>query len=83
MWRDDQQVATSFQVDPGDPLSYVFYTDNAASGRNYGLEATARLAAASTPLECRARSGCCETEYIDYRYGDRDLDGRDQAHAPS
>ncbi len=44
MWRDDQQVATSFQVDPGDPLSYIFFTDNAASGRNYGLEARARLA---------------------------------------
>src|SRR5688572_18193549 len=28
MWREDQQVATSFQLDPGDPLSYVFYTDN-------------------------------------------------------
>ncbi|MDH4167738.1 MAG: TonB-dependent receptor, partial [Gammaproteobacteria bacterium] len=38
MWREDQQVATSFQLDPGDPLSYVFYTDNAARGRNYGLE---------------------------------------------
>ena len=40
MWREDQQVATSFQLDPGDPLSYVFYTDNAARGRNYGLEAS-------------------------------------------
>ena len=40
MWRESQQVATSFQLDPGDPLSYVFYTDNAARGRNFGLEAS-------------------------------------------
>src|SRR5678815_365883 len=29
MWRQDQQVATSFQLIPGDTLSYVFFTDNA------------------------------------------------------
>jgi outer membrane receptor protein involved in Fe transport len=82
MWREDQQVATSFQVDPGDPLSYIFLTDNAASGRNYGLEAEL----AWRPLESlrvAGTLGLLQTEYIDYRYGDRDLDGRDQAHAPS
>ncbi len=83
MWREDQQVATSFQVDPGDPLSYVFYTDNAARGRNYGLEAEIRW----RPVELReltlaATLGLLASEYIDYRYGERDLDGREQAHAP-
>ena len=80
MWRDDQQVATSFQVDPGDPLSYIFLTDNAASGRTVSRaelpgEPVDRLALAGT-------LGLLHTEYIDYRYGDRDLDGREQAHAP-
>jgi outer membrane receptor protein involved in Fe transport len=81
MWRGDQQVATSFQLDPGDPLSYVFYTDNAARGRNYGLEA--EFAWAVHPgVVLRASLGLLHSEYLDYRYGERDLDGRDQAHAP-
>jgi outer membrane receptor protein involved in Fe transport len=81
MWREQQQVATSFQVDPGDPLSYVFFTDNAARGRNYGLEADAAWQLSSS-LVLRASLGLLETEYLDYRYGERDLDGRGQAHAP-
>ncbi|MGB5104983.1 MAG: TonB-dependent receptor [Steroidobacteraceae bacterium] len=81
MWREEQQVATSFQLDPGDPLSYVFYTDNAARGRNYGLEAALRWRALPS-LTLGATLGLLESEYLDYRYGDRDLDGREQAHAP-
>ena len=30
----------------------------------------------------RASLGLLDTEYLDYRYGERDLDGREQAHAP-
>ena len=59
MWRDDQQVATSFQVDPGDPLSYIFLTDNAASGRNYGLEAEVAWQPRRRRCGSRAPSGCC------------------------
>jgi outer membrane receptor protein involved in Fe transport len=81
MWRESQQVATSFQVDPGDPLSYVFYTDNAARGRNAGLEGS--LAWRVQPsLTLGGTLGLLHTEYVGYRYGDRDLDGREQAHAP-
>jgi iron complex outermembrane receptor protein len=81
MWREDQQVATSFQLDPGDPLSYVFYTDNAAKGRNYGIEASASWLALEK-LTFGASVGLLQSEYIGYHYGDRDLDGREQAHAP-
>jgi outer membrane receptor protein involved in Fe transport len=81
MWREDLQVATSFQVDPGDPLSYVFYTDNAARGRNYGLEAAASWQPAGR-LTLATTLGLLHSEYIGYRYGDRNLDGRSQAHAP-
>jgi len=81
MWRESQQVATSFQLDPGDPLSYVYYTDNAARGRNAGLEATIAWRPATT-LTLGATLGLLHTEYIGYQYGDRDLDGREQAHAP-
>jgi outer membrane receptor protein involved in Fe transport len=81
MWREQQQVATSFQLVPGDPLSYVFYTDNAARGRNYGLEATL----AWQPLDALslgATLGLLNSEYLGYQYGERDLDGREQSHAP-
>ncbi|MGE5162270.1 MAG: TonB-dependent receptor, partial [Betaproteobacteria bacterium] len=81
MWRESQQVATSFQLDPGDPLSYVFYTDNAARGRNAGLEATLAWRPIDS-LTLGATLGLLHTEYVGYRYGDRDLDGREQAHAP-
>jgi len=81
MWRESQQVATSFQLDPGDPLSYVFYTDNAARGRNAGLESTLAWRPIDS-LTLGATLGLLHTEYVGYRYGDRDLDGREQAHAP-
>jgi len=81
MWRIEEQVSSSYQVDPGDPLSYVFYTSNAARGRNYGLEAT--LAWRAEPsLLLGATLGLLGSEYLDYRYGDRNLDGREQASAP-
>jgi iron complex outermembrane receptor protein len=82
MWRERQQVATSFQLDPGDPLSYVFYTDNAARGRNYGLEASGSWRPVAQ-LTFAATLGLLESEYLGYHYGERDLDGREQAHAPS
>jgi iron complex outermembrane recepter protein len=81
MWRIDEQVSASYQVDPGDPLSYVFYTSNAAQGRNYGLEAT--LAWRVRPsLLLDATLGLLGSEYLDYQYANRDLDGREQASAP-
>jgi outer membrane receptor protein involved in Fe transport len=36
--RHDAQIKTSYQSDPTNPDDFVFYTGNAASGRNYGLE---------------------------------------------
>jgi iron complex outermembrane recepter protein len=82
MWREQEQVATSFQLDPGDPLSYVFYTDNAAQGRNYGLESSLEWRPSGV-LSLGATLGLLRSEYLDYHYGDRNLDGRAQAHAPN
>jgi iron complex outermembrane receptor protein len=81
MWREDQQVASSYQLDPGDPLSYVFFTDNAARGRNYGLEASLSWSVRPSLL-VSATLGLLESEYLDYQFGDRNLDGREQASAP-
>ena len=36
--RKDQQVMASTQMDPNDPNTFTFLTQNAASGENYGLE---------------------------------------------
>ena len=36
--RRNAQIKTSFQSDPTNPDDFVFYTGNAASGQNYGLE---------------------------------------------
>ncbi len=81
MRRQDQQVQTGEQLVPGDPLSFVLYTDNAARGENLGVEANLRWQFAEQWL-LDLRGAILETEYIDYQYGDRDLDGREQAHAP-
>jgi outer membrane receptor for ferric coprogen and ferric-rhodotorulic acid len=85
MRRESQQVVTSQQLVPGDPLSYVFFTDNAARGRNFGLEASANLAVTAR-LDLGATLGLLRTAYLGYRTGnpvrDAALDGRDQAHAP-
>jgi outer membrane receptor protein involved in Fe transport len=81
MRRSEQQVSTSFQVDPGDPLSFIFITDNAARGTNYGLEGTLSWQPSDGWL-LGGSAGLLRTEYLDYRLGDRDLSGRDQAHAP-
>jgi outer membrane receptor protein involved in Fe transport len=81
MRREDQQVQTGEQLVPNDPLTFVQYTDNAAAGENYGVEATLQW----RPLDSLLfdiRAALLETRYIDYVFGERNLDGREQAHAP-
>jgi outer membrane receptor protein involved in Fe transport len=82
MRRRHEQVSSSFQVDPGDPLSFIFFTDNARSGENYGLESSLSWAAGHG-LSFGGALGVLETRYIHYQFSDtRSLDGREQAHAP-
>ncbi len=79
MLRRDQQVDTSLQVDPADPLSFVFFTDNAARGFNYGVEAD--VAWQFMPhWRLLASVGLLETEFREFPGGPV---GRDQAHAPN
>ncbi len=72
MRRREQQVATSLQLDPADPLSFLYLTTNKGRGRNDGLEAegrwqlTQRLSLSGSLGLLRARRA----------------DGRDQEHAP-
>jgi iron complex outermembrane recepter protein len=81
MRREDQQVQTGEQLVPNDPLTFVQYTDNAAAGENYGMEATLQWRPIE-PLLVDMRAALLETRYIDYVFGERNLDGREQAHAP-
>ncbi len=81
MRRSDQQVPTGEQLEPGDPLSFVLYTANAARGENYGLEGTLRWQPFAALL-VDARGALLKTRYIDYQFNGYDLDGREQAHAP-
>jgi outer membrane receptor protein involved in Fe transport len=81
MRRHDQQVPTGEQLVLGDPLSFVLYTDNAAAGENYGVEATLRWRL-STALLVDARAALLQAKYRDYVFDGVDLSGREQAHAP-
>jgi outer membrane receptor protein involved in Fe transport len=79
--RNEQQVRTSFQLVPGDPASFVFFTDNAARGRTLGLEADLRFA--PTPAwSVYASLGLLDAEFDEFVTPQVDLSGRDQAHAP-
>ncbi len=77
----DMQVSTSYQVDPTDPLTYVYYTGNAAQGKNYGLEADWQFQI-NRNWSVHGALGLLEAEFSDYVTIEGDLTGRDQAHAP-
>jgi outer membrane receptor protein involved in Fe transport len=81
MRREHPQVATSAQLDPNDPLTFVFLTDNAESGEAWGLESSGALAVGGR-VEIEAMLSWMESRYHGYRFGERDLEGRDFAHAP-
>ena len=79
--REDQQVETSFQIDPNDPASFVFFTDNAATGVAFGLEADVRYFATDR-VELYANLGLLVAEFDEFVTPQVDASGRDQAHAP-
>ncbi|MBN7795416.1 TonB-dependent receptor [Parahaliea mediterranea] len=89
MDREDQQVKGSLVI-PRDNNStdFIDHTNNAAGGNNYGLELELDWLATEA-LSLYAHLGLLETEFEDYiipatgdDLSDRDLSGRDQAHAP-
>ena len=81
MRRKAMQVSTSVQLRPGDPLSFIYLTDNAARGQNDGIEGSVRWQA-GPHLTLNTSLAWLKTKFVGYQYGSRDLDGRDQAHAP-
>lgn len=79
--RDDQQVRVSEQLNPNDPASFVFFTDNAARGESFGLEADVRWLPTDS-LELYAGAGLLDAYFDSFGGDGAALDGRDQAHAP-
>ena len=79
--REDQQVRTSFQLVPGDPASFVFFTDNAAKGETVGFEAELRWYPDDAWM-LYANIGLLDASFDQFETPQVDLSGRAQAHAP-
>jgi iron complex outermembrane recepter protein len=65
LYRHDAQITTSFQSDPSNPDDFVFYTGNAASGHNYGLESDADWRATDR-VTLGANLGLLQTYFEDF-----------------
>ena len=78
--REDQQVLISTQVDPNDPNTFVYLTQNAAEGLNYGFEGSIDTQL-NNALSLFLNLGYLETEIKNWA-SRPDIEGREQAHAP-
>jgi|TARA_Y200000002_G_scaffold161347_1_gene133265 iron complex outermembrane receptor protein len=78
--RDDQQVLISRQVDPNDPNTFSFLTQNAAEGENYGFEFSSKFMF-TNDIILFANLGLLKTKIKNWE-SRPDLEGRAQAHSP-
>ena len=78
--RKDQQVLISRQVDPSDPNTFSYLTQNAAEGENYGIEITSNYLLTDN-LYIYANLGLLKTKIKNWE-SRIDLEDRSQAHAP-
>jgi iron complex outermembrane recepter protein len=81
MVRHDEQLITGEQLDPSNPNTFIFYTGNAPSGHNYGLESTLDWAAAQS-LKLGASLGLLQTLYHGFVQNGVTLPDRALPHAP-
>lgn len=79
--RKDMQISTSRQTDPNDPLTFVYFIGNAATGSNYGVETdfTYQL---NTNIDFYGSLGLLDAQFDDFTTTEGSFSGRDQAHAP-
>ena len=81
MMRRSEQLLTSDQLDPTNPNTFTYFTGNAKSGYNYGLENT--IAWAATPkLEIGGSLGLLRTLYRGFVQNGVTLPDRALPHAP-
>jgi iron complex outermembrane receptor protein len=89
MRRSSMQVYSSCQLNQSDPLTYVFFTQNAAHGENFGLEAQ-QLWQVNPRWQLSGSIGLLHTRYLGYNgqatacpgEDPLQLDGRAQPFAP-
>lgn len=80
MWRDDMQVKG--WLNPNLGPEFAGFIDNAASGRNYGLEMETRLQL-NSQFQLFVNAGYLQSRLGQYiTQSGLDFTGRDQAHAP-
>ena len=80
MVRHNEQLLTGEQLDPSNPDTFIFFTGNARSGFNYGLESTANWAA--TPSVTFGGSlGLLQTQYRGFVQNGVTLPDRALPHA--
>jgi iron complex outermembrane recepter protein len=65
LYRHDAQIVTSFQSDPTNPDDFIYYTGNAASGHNYGLESDVEWRATDR-VTLGADLGLLQTHFEDF-----------------
>jgi iron complex outermembrane recepter protein len=81
MVRHNEQLITGEQLDPSNPNTFIFFTGNAKSGFNYGLESTANWAATQT-WAFGGSLGLLQTEYRGFVQSGMTLPDRALPHAP-
>ncbi len=83
MRRQNMQVYLSEQLQQNNPLAYVFFTQNASQGENYGLESQLHYALSSRWQLSGSASLLC-TRYLGVTglFAALGLDGRAQPFAP-
>lgn len=81
MARHNEQLLTGEQSDPNNPNTFIYFTGNAKSGFNYGLESTAAWAATRS-LEFGGSLGLLQTRYRGFVQNGVTLPDRALPHAP-
>jgi iron complex outermembrane recepter protein len=81
MLRHNEQLLTSEQTDPTNPDTFTFFTGNAHSGVNYGLESTLAWAA-THDLEFGGSLGLLQSRYHGFVQDGAELPDRELPHAP-
>src|SRR3984893_3654274 len=84
MRRQNMQVYLSQQLQPSNPLDYVFYTQNASNGENYGFEGEAAYRL-DDRWQVSGSASLLHTRFVGVSgsFASLGIDGRAQPFAPS
>lgn len=80
MVRHNEQLLTGEQLDPSNPDTFIYFTGNASSGFNYGLESSVNWAATSS-LTLGGSLGLLQTQYRGFVQNGVTLPDRALPHA--